>query len=281
LRNDLNAAIQKDVGRVNQNLDDVAVLNQQILEARISGGKAGLLAEQRAQGLETLSGCININATPRADGGVNVSIGGVAMVCGPRTPDFLATYPDQNEDLRLQAQNVGARIEAAGGSIAGKIKARDGALAGLRRGLNNLAAQLISRFNSIYRNGRDLHGGTGQDFFAGNDGTDLGVDSAVAGDPSRLQTGGAADVKGCDAAPALEWFRQTCAQTVSHPGGALGEISEDLSSSQAVAQMLANERTSTHGASIGGELTCLQNYEQACAVSAKMEATLRKMSPVQ
>ncbi|MGP8200929.1 MAG: flagellar hook-associated protein FlgK [Limisphaerales bacterium] len=282
LRNDLNASIQKDVARANQNLNDIAVLNQQILEAQTSGGKAGPLAEQREQCLETLSGCVNLIATPRADGGVNISIGGVAMVSGSKTPDFLATYPDQNEDLRLQAQNAGARLEPAGGSIAGKISGRDGALAGLRSGLNHLAAQLISRFNSIYRNGRDLHGGTGQDFFTGNDATDIGVNSAVAGDPSRLQVGGAAETKGYDTtAPALERFRQTYAETVSHQGGALEQVSEDLSSSQAVAQMLANERTSAHGASIGGELTCLQSYKQACAVSAQVQATLHEMPPVQ
>jgi flagellar hook-associated protein 1 FlgK len=282
LRNDLNVSIQKDVGRANQNLNGIAALNQQILEARTSSVKAGLLAEQREQCLETLSGCVNLTSTQRADGGVNVSIGGVTMVCGSRTPDFLATYPDQNENLRLQAQNASARLEPAGGSIAGKIRARDGALAGLRSGLNRLAAQLITRFNSIYRNGRDLHGGTGQDLFTGGDATDIGVNSAVAGDPSRLQVGGTAETKGYDtAAPALERFRQTYAQTVAHQGGTLEQISEDLSSSQAVAQMLANERTSPHGASIGGELTCLQSYKRACAVSAKVQATLHKMSPVQ
>ncbi len=150
LRNDLNASIQKDVVRANQNLNDIAGLNQQILEARASGGRAGALAEQREQCLETLSGCVNIIATPRADGGVNVSIGGVAMVCGAKTPDSLATYPDKNENLRLQAQNAGTRLKPAGGSIAGKITARDGGLANLQSGLNNLASQLITRFNSIY-----------------------------------------------------------------------------------------------------------------------------------
>ena len=37
LRNDLNASIQKDVVRANQNLNDIAGLNQQIIEARASG----------------------------------------------------------------------------------------------------------------------------------------------------------------------------------------------------------------------------------------------------
>jgi flagellar hook-associated protein 1 FlgK len=274
LRNDLNASIHKDVVRANQNLNDIAGLNQQIIEARASGGRAGTLAEQREQCLETLSGCVNIIATARADGGVNVSIGGVAMVCGAKTPDSLATYPDNNENLRLQAQNTGTRLKPSGGSIAGKITARDGGLAGLQSGLNNLASQLITRFNSIYRSGRDLNGGTGRDFFTGTDASDIGVNSIVTDDPSQLQAGGAA-------APALETFGQGYAQTVSNLGGALSKVSDDLSSSQAVTEMLANERESARGVSIGGELTCLQRYQQACAASVQTHTTLNEMSPMQ
>jgi flagellar hook-associated protein 1 FlgK len=282
LRNDLNASIQKDVIRANQTLNDIAGLNRQIIEARASGGRAGALARQREQCLETLSGGVNIIATPRADGGVNVSIGGVAMVSGAKTPDSLATYPDNNENLRLQAQNAGARLKLAAGSIAGKITARDGGLAGLQSGLNNLASQLITRFNSIYSSGCDLNGGTGRDFFTGTDASDIGVNNTVVDDPSQLQAGGAAEANGSHAAaPALETFGQSYAQTISNLGSALSKVSDDLSSSQAVTQMLANERESAHGMTIGGELACLQRYQQACAASVQMHATLHEMSPMQ
>ena len=274
LRNDLNASIQKDVVRANQNLDDIAVLNQQIIEAWASGKRAGALVEQRKQCLETLSGCVNIIAMPRVDGGVNVSIGGVAMVIGAKTPDSLATYPDKNENLRLQAQNAGTRLKPSGGSMAGKITVRDGGLAALQSGLNNLASQLITRFNSIYSTGCDLNGGTGRDFFTGTDASDIGVNSTVANDPSQLQAGGAA-------APALEPFGQSYAQTVSNLGGTLSKVSDDLSSSQAVTEMLANERESAHGVSIGGEMTCLQRYQQASAASVQTHTTLNEMLPMQ
>jgi flagellar hook-associated protein 1 FlgK len=281
LRNDLNASIQKDVVRANRNLNDIAGLNQQIIEARASGGRAGTLAEEREQCLETLSSCVNITATPRADGGVNVSIGGVAMVTGSKTPDSLATYPDKNENLRLQAQNAGTRLKPAGGSIAGKITVRDGGLAGLQSGLNHLASQLITRFNSIYGSGCDVNGGTGRDFFTGTDASDIGVNSTVADDPAQLQAGGATGANGKDAAaPALETFGQSYAQTVSNLGRTLTKVSDELSSSQAVTQMLANERESAHGVSIGDELTCLQRYQQACAASVQTHAMLNELPPL-
>jgi flagellar hook-associated protein 1 FlgK len=272
LRNDLNASIQRDVVRANQNLNDIALLNQQIIEGRISGGRTGTLAEQREQCLEMLSSRVNIISKLRADGGVNVSIGGVAMVCGAKTPESLATYPDTNEDLRLQAQNAGTRLKPSGGSIAGKIAVRDGVLAGLQSGLTNLASRLIKRFNAIHRSGRELKGGTGRDFFVGTNASDIGVDGTVANDPSQIQSGGAA--------PALEPFGQGYAQTVSNLGSTVSKVSDDLSSSRAVMQMLANERESAHGASIGNEATRLQRYKQACAASAKTQTTINKMPPM-
>ncbi len=95
----------------------------------------------------------------------------------------------------------------------------------------------------------------------------------MANDPSQLQAGGAA--------PALETFGQSYAQTVSNLGSTLSKVSDDLSSSQAVTQMLANERESAHGVLIGDELNYLQRYQQACAASVQMHATLNEMPPMQ
>ena len=73
---------------------------------------------------------------------------------------------------------------------------------------------------------------------------------------------------------------QTFGQTVSDLGSTLSKVSDDLSSSQAVTQMLANERESARGVSIDDELTDLQRYQQACADSAAMHTTLNEMPPM-
>lgn len=161
LKSGLNDSIQKDVVQANRDLNDVASLNQQIKEAQASIGRVAILADQRGQYLERLSGCVNIMARPQADGSVDVSVVGVTMVAGSETPDSLATYPDKDENLQMQAQNAGKRLKLAGGSIAGKITARNGVLAGLQCGLDKLASQLIARFNSIYSSGVGSNGGAG------------------------------------------------------------------------------------------------------------------------
>jgi flagellar hook-associated protein 1 FlgK len=230
--------------------------------------------------LEGLSCFVNIVVTRRADGGVNVSIGGVAMVSGAKTPDNLATFPDKNENLRIQAQNTGKRLKLTGGSIAGKITARDGGLADLQSGLDKLASQMIARFNSIYSSGCDSNGRTGRDFFTGTDASDIAVNSIFFNDPLLLQADGAAGANGNNtAAPALE--TSGYAQTVSNLGSTLSKVGEDLGNSHAVTQMLANERESGHGVLIGEESTDLRRYEQACTASTKMHSKLNKMPPMQ
>jgi flagellar hook-associated protein 1 len=286
VKHDLNASIQKDVAKANQDMNAIAGLNRQIMKAQAAGGAARPLAGQREQYLETLSGCVNITATPRADGGVNVSIGGVTMVAEAKTPDHLATYPDKNGNLSIRTQNTGTRLKPAGGSIAGKITARDGGLAGLQSGLNTLAAQLIAQVNFIYNSGRGWHGGAGRDFFTGTGASDISVNGTVAADPAQLWVDGAA--------PALaqlgsrhvsglgnRTFGQSYAQTVSKLGHTLLSVNDNLSSSQAVTQMLANERGAAHGVSLDGALTDLMRYQQACAVFARVIATLDEMLPMQ
>jgi flagellar hook-associated protein 1 FlgK len=272
LKNDLNDTIQKDVVQANRDLSDVASLNQQIVDAQVWAGRVAILADQRGQYLERLSGCVNIVATVQTGGNVNVNIGGVTMVSGPETPDCLATYPDANNNLQIQAHNAGARLKLAGGSIAGKISARDGVLAGLQNGLDKLASQLIARFNSIYS------AGPANDFFIGNSAADICINKIVVDDPSCLRAGLNRSRK---AAPALESFGQSYAQTVSDLGSTLSRVSEDLISSQTVTQMLTNARASDNAVSIEDELTDLQRYRKACAVFSIMRTALYKMPAMQ
>jgi flagellar hook-associated protein 1 FlgK len=295
LENDLNASIQKDAILANRNLADIAGLNWLIMEALASGGTSGLLAGRRAQSLETLSGCVSIDAAPATDGSVKVDIGGVTMVRGAATPDSLATHPDQNGNLRVRAQNAGTPLTVDGGSIAGKIAARDGGLAGLQRGLNLLAAQLITLVNTIYNSGHDLDGGTGRNFFTGACASDIGVNAAVADDPSRLQAAAAPGAHGNNTvAQSLaklgsrnvsdlgnQTFVESYAQTVSKLGHTLSGINDDLMSSQVVTQMLANERGQAHDVSLDDEKADLRRYRQAYAVSVKMMTALNEMTPVE
>jgi flagellar hook-associated protein 1 FlgK len=288
---DLNTSVQNDVGSANQDLNSIASLNEQIMAAQAGGGSADQLIDQREQTLENLAGLANDSTTAEANGAVNVSIGGVTMVSGANATDNLQTYTDSNGNLQVQAQNAGTPITLSGGSIGGEITTRDGALASLQSGLNTLASQLITQVNTVYSAGYDLNGNTGQDLFTGGGASDIGVNSNVANNPSEFQAAGTAGNAGDNSVVlalaqlgsqnisglANQTFSASYAQTVSNLGSSLSSVNGQLTNSQAVTQMLTNERSSTSGVSTDTEMTNLIQYQKAYEASAELITTLNEM----
>ncbi len=287
----LNTSIQNDVASSNQDLKTIANLNQQIVVAQAAGGSANQLTDEREQTLEHLAGLVNFSATTEANGAVDVSIGGVSMVAGVNVADSLQTYDPGNGQPLVQAQNAGTHLALTGGSMGGEITARDGALASLQSGLDNLASQLITQVNTIYSAGYDLNGNKGQDLFTGVDASTIGVNSNVATDPSQFQAAGTAGAPGDNTValalaqlggqslPGLnnQTFSGNYAQTVSDLGTSISKVNDQLNSSQAVTQMLNNERASVSGVSIDQQMTNLIQYQKAYQASAELITTLNQM----
>ena len=287
----LNTSIQNDVATANQDLTTIASLNQQIVEAQNSGGSAVQLVDQREQTLESLAGVANFTTSAQANGAVNVSIGGITMVSGVNVTDGLQAYDPGTGNLMVEDTNSSTPITLTGGSIAGEITARDGALASLQSGLNTLASQLITNVNSIYSTGYDLNGNTGQDLFTGTDASNIGVNSTVLSDPSSFQASSAAGDAGNDsialslaklgnqaiAGLGNQTFSSNYAQTVSDLGTSISNVNGDLSASQAVSQMLTTQRTNTSGVSLDGEMTNLIEYQKAYEASAELITTVNEM----
>jgi flagellar hook-associated protein 1 FlgK len=78
----LNTSIQNGVTAVNQDLSQIASLNQQIMVAQGSGGTADQLEDEREQTIENLAGYVNLTTSAQANGTVNVDVGGANMVTG-------------------------------------------------------------------------------------------------------------------------------------------------------------------------------------------------------
>ena len=287
----LNTSIENDVASSNQDLNTIATLNQQIVLATAGGGSADQLVDTREQTLEDLASKANISTSTNPDGSVNISIGGVAMVTGGDAVDSLQTYNAGNGQILVQDQNGATPLDITGGSIGGNITARDGALASLQSSLNTLAGQLITSVNSVYSQGYDLNGNTGQNLFTGSDASDIGVNSALVSDPSQFQASGTAGDNGdntialslaqlgsqTQAALSGQTFSQSYAGTVSDLGDAISSATDQLNTSQAVSTTLTNQRSSTSGVSIDQEMTNLLQFQKAYEASAKLVSTVDAM----
>ena len=288
MRGNLNTSIQNDVASSNQDLSDIAALNQQIVLAEAGGGTANDLVDEREQTIENLAGMVNISTATQSNGSVNISIGGVPMVTGDNAVDSLQTYDAGGGQLLIQDENSATPLAVTGGSIGGNITARDGALAGLQTSLDTLASQLITQVNSIYSTGYDASGGTGQDFFTGTNAADIGVNSALVSDPSQFQASSAPGAGGdtqialslanlaTQDNPALgnQSVTQSYAQTVSSLGNAIDMATDQLNTSQAISTTLTNQRSSESGVSIDEEMTNLMQFQKAYEASAQLVTTL-------
>ena len=291
LRGTLNSSIQSDVNSSNQDLSDIASLNQQIIAAEAGGGTANDLVDLREQKIEDLAGKVNLATTANSNGSVDISIGGVTMVSGGSTTDSLETYDAGGGQLLIKAQTAGTTLSLTGGSIQGNIDVRDGALASLQSDTNTLASQLITEVNSVYSAGYDLNGKTGQKLFTGSDAATIGVNSALASDPSQFQASGVSGASG-DNTVALSLaqlanqniaglnnytFSQSYAQTVANLGVAAASVNDQVTNGAAVTQMLTSQRDSESGVSVDDEMTNLMQFQKAYEASAELITTLNEM----
>ena len=170
LGNEIDGRLEKAADTVNQLARQVADVNGQILAAG-STAPPNLL-DQRDQLLKALGGQIDITAVRQGDGSVNVLVGsGQSLVLGSQAAE-LTTIPDSYDGSRLQlavisggvVQNISTKI--SGGVIGGLLSVRNDALDTARRDLGQLAVGLAETFNAQHRQGMDLNGNLGTDFFA-------------------------------------------------------------------------------------------------------------------
>ena len=287
----LNSSIQKDVNASNQDLTDIAALNQQIMVAQGGGGTANDLVDERQQKIEDLAGKLNITTAAQSNGSINISIGNVAMVSGGSTVDSLQTYDAGGGQLGVE-DSVGATpLAVTGGSIGGNMTVRDGALATLQSGLDTLASQLITQVNTIYSAGYNSSGATGQNFFTGSNSGNIAVNSALVADPSQFQTSSTAGAGGDtgialalaqlgtqpNAALGNQSISGNYAQIVSNLGTAINSATDQLNTSQAISASMTNQRSSESGVSIDTEMTNLMQFQKAYEASAQLVTTVNQM----
>jgi flagellar hook-associated protein 1 FlgK len=247
--------------------------------------------DSREQDFENLSKLANIQTAANADGTVGVSIGGQQLVTGNKLTDTLATYDPGNGNLLVQTATSATPLTLSGGSIQGAIDARDGSLATLRNSLDTMASSLITQVNGIYKNGYDLNGNSGANFFTGSDAATIGVNPALGNDPSQIQAAGVANATG-DNAIALQLaqlgrqsvtalnnqtFSGAYAQDVQNFGNALSNANDQVSNYNSVSTMLLNQRDSVSGVSLEEETTSLIAFQKAYQASAKIITTVDQM----
>jgi flagellar hook-associated protein 1 FlgK len=291
LQDDLTAQITSDVSTVKGLLGQIASLNGEIGAAEVHApGSALDLRDQRQALLEKLAKHMDFTTKPLADspGQIEVTVrdtsgDGFALVQGPVVRGGLG--------FTGTAFTVGVppvALALQGGSLAGNLTARDGAVAGLRDNLRRAAEQLADSVNNAYN-----PGGTGGDFFqVPPAGGILALTPALSF--NTLRTSATGDAGANEIALAVGSVAQQSfstasgdringtmngylSSTVSGHGTALAGVNARLADQQSVQQMVTQQRDGVSGVSMDEEMADLMKYQRAYEASARVVRTLDEL----
>ena len=168
----VDASIEGAVAEINQLSQQIAELNQKIMEVEASGYTANDYRDQRDLGLKELAGLIDINTFEDATGRVTVAVGAGQTLVESNSSRDLTTQVNGFglKDIAWVGQNgtmVNITSNISNGKLKGWLEARDVDIHGYMRQLDTLAETLMERVNNLHQAGYGLDGSSGNDFFTG------------------------------------------------------------------------------------------------------------------
>lgn len=292
LRTSLNDSIVSDTEQANVALADIAKLNAQIIRAEIgTDARANDLRDSRQKRLEELAQYVQVDTVEQADGGLDISIGGVQVVDGGNVLDQLEAFDAGGGQYLVRTQTGGATLNLGGGTLQGTIDARDNDLAALRADLDTLAGSFVTQVNGLHAGGFGLTGTTGAAFFTGTNAADIALNASLADDPALIQASGVAGEVGDNTVAAQlaqlggtrqatlgnQTFLEYYGQTVGRLGQSLNSLNTQLANQDVVEQMLLRQRDSVSGVSLDEEMTDLVRFQRAFEASARLITTIDDM----
>ncbi|PPD32086.1 MAG: flagellar hook-associated protein FlgK [Methylomonas sp.] len=170
IRQQVNNNLETSVQEVNAFAKSIANLNQQITDA--IGKSQGLqlpnaLMDQRDLLLAKMAEKMDIAVVPQPNGSFSVFAGqGQPLILGNHASSLsLQAALDDPSRRMLMMNGEDISHTLTGGQIYGSIRFRDGMLDPAQQQMGLMASGLAEEFNAVYRNGYDMQGQNGQNFF--------------------------------------------------------------------------------------------------------------------
>lgn len=291
----LDAAVDGTVIRVNNTIDQLAELNRQIGEVEAGGQNANDLRDRRDLLLKDLTELIDVSAFEDGQGRVAVRLSDGRPLLDGGTTWQLTPGPDADGHSRIYwSDSGGAAVDVTdrvqGGKLGGWLEVRDIELADYRSRIDTLAVALRDEVNSRHTAGFDRLGRAGLDFFSGGGANDLTINPAIAGEPERVAAAAtAAGAPGDNAnAVAITEIQNTPlvgSATLDDSYSALvgdvglnARISSDFSRHKtSMAAALEERRQSVSGVSLDEEMLNLVKFQHAYEAAAKLVTTVDEM----
>jgi flagellar hook-associated protein 1 FlgK len=294
----LNVQVRQTVQDINDLARQVAHLNIEIARVKGVGDAPNDLADKRDLLLGQLSELADFDVAYDVDGSVSLLLGGHHMVMrGHWTPLQTGISPGDPEMVTLSWLGHDGTVRIGGGRLAGVLTSRDSYVASAQQQLDNIASSLIQAVNAIHRDGFDLHGNAGVDFFTGNSAHSISINAALgspdavaasaasAGDSTQWAGPGDGSIalRIADVSSALLMDGDTSTlgthfrAMVGHLGMNSRHANMMLDSSSEFITHLQKRRDSVSGVSLDEETVDLVQYQRAYQAAARMITVIDEM----
>ena len=280
---------------VNTAAASVAELNGAIRQATLSGLPVNELSDRRDALVLQLSQTIGAAGVPRADGVVDVTVGGTSIVSGSVVTAVRLAGSDSPDGVggdtpRLVTQPGGSTLRT-GGTAAGQLTALTQTVPGYRTQLDAFARSVATTFNAAHTAGYDLNGVKGQPLFDdGAGGTaitaatltlrPLTPEQVAAARTAPSGTGGTPSADGDNA----DAFFQLSLDPAGLDAGyrrlvvALGVESSVAARNVEVQSVVSAQvdaaRESTSGVNLDEEMTSMLSFQHAYNAAARMVSAI-------
>ncbi len=301
----INTEIIGAVETINEQLEEVAKLNERIQLIEANGQSANASRDQRDLVVQQLSETLGVQTYTDSKGMVGVHLpGGLPLVQGNVAMSISAVSTGTDVSLQLEIAGVTRDLDSSqlGGEFKGMFEIRDDFIGGLQEDLDTLAIDLTSAVNDLHMNGyyTDPATGTaatGQLFF--NDITALPPDvhasrsiAMAFTDSNYVAAAGQPDAAPGDNENALliaaletthtvgatdDNFDAYFSQMVSTVGIEASRNDLALSGAEDATVQLQNLRDGFSGVSLEEEMIDLIQYQRGFESSAKFLSTVDEM----
>lgn len=288
IRRDADRELRSTVDEANTLAARVASLNARIGQAEGQGGNASELRDQRGEALRQLSELTGARNFENSDGSVTVTLGdGRAIVTADQSHQLeaVSTPPDGLAQVSLDGQP--AVISD------GKIRGLQNAITTITQqiaSVDDLAASVAARVNTLHTSGSDLNGNAGTAFFVSSTGgtinaQNIDVSAAIKADP-KLVVAAASGAGSGDATVARNIaglltdpsstagtrsgsFAEIYGSIVRDAGASVRNAQDALVTQQAILQQTQAQRDSVSGVSLDEEAVALLQYQRSFEAAAK------------
>ena len=286
---DQRLALLADLGEVNTLASDLAAANTAISAAKLSGNDPSSLLDQRDQMALRLSELTGGTAVENGKGGLDVTVGGVALVTGGQAGTLAVTSginPDGTSDGLPLALSVtppgGAATPVAGlrGEIGGASELLGTTLPGLRDEIRAFAQQIADAANAVHEAAFDSTGAPGKPLFGVDPSAPGGPLVMLVDDPAELAAsgvGGGANRDGSSAtalADALASPERSYQRFVTVLGTDVASVRRLAQTQANLTDQVDGAREQLSGVNLDEEMVTMMQAQRGYEAAARVMTTL-------